>query len=85
MQVLPFAMLELPKIMNDPKVNLNPAIFLSNAAAAFGEHLSGLLLPHLHVQGKLAGNCWPAAVASAGSNLGDINPEGKTASQCCTL
>ena len=39
MQVLPFAMLELPKIMNDPKVNLNPAIFLSNAAAAFGEHL----------------------------------------------
>ena len=32
-------MLELPKIMNDPKVNLNPAIFLSNAAAAFGEHL----------------------------------------------
>ena len=40
MQVLPFAMLELPKIMNDPKVNLNPAIFLSNAAAAFGEHLN---------------------------------------------
>eukprot|EP00891_Asterochloris_glomerata_P003318 jgi/Astpho2/3318/e_gw1.00054.52.1_t len=42
--VLPFAMLELPKIMNDPKVNLNPAIFLSNAAAAFGLNMAVFLL-----------------------------------------
>lgn len=32
-------MLEAPKIMNDPSVVFRPAVFVSNAAAAFGEAL----------------------------------------------
>lgn len=35
--LLPFLMFELPKIRNDPSVQINPAVLLSNAAAAFGE------------------------------------------------
>lgn len=33
---VPFFLLELPKILNDPSVQINAAVFLSNAAAAFG-------------------------------------------------
>ena len=33
---LPQVFLELPKIMNDPNVKIDPLIFLSNAGAAFG-------------------------------------------------
>ena len=51
--LLPFAMIEAPKIMNDPTVYFSPFVFLTNAAAAFGEfcgiklifqRLSGMLL-----------------------------------------
>lgn len=35
--LLPFVMLEAPKIMNDPSVVFRPGVLLSNAAAAFGE------------------------------------------------
>ena len=37
--LFPFIMIELPKIRNDPSVNLDPVVFFSNAAAAFGETL----------------------------------------------
>ncbi len=33
---VPFFLLELPKIRNDPSVQISAAVFLSNAAAAFG-------------------------------------------------
>lgn len=35
--LLPFLMFELPKIRNDPSVQINAGILFSNAAAAFGE------------------------------------------------
>lgn len=35
--LLPFVMLEAPKIMNDPSVVFRPGVLISNAAAAFGE------------------------------------------------
>ena len=35
---VPFFVLELPKIQNDPSVQINAAVFFSNAAAAFGAH-----------------------------------------------
>ncbi len=34
--LLPFFMFELPRIRNDPTVQINPAVLLSNAGAAFG-------------------------------------------------
>ena len=36
--LLPFALLEAPKIMNDPSVVFRPFVFVTNAAAAFGKH-----------------------------------------------
>ena len=33
---VPFFVFELPKILNDPSVQINAAVFFSNAAAAFG-------------------------------------------------
>ena len=52
--LLPFAMLEAPKIMNDPSVVFSPAVFISNAAAAFGKSqcssFIGLQLLHLWSQ-----------------------------------
>ena len=35
--LLPFAMIEVPKIMNDPSVVFSPFVFITNAAAAFGK------------------------------------------------
>ena len=35
--LLPFAMIEAPKIMNDPTVYFSPFVFITNAAAAFGK------------------------------------------------
>jgi len=35
---IPFFLLELPKIRADPSVQISAAVFLSNAAAAFGAH-----------------------------------------------
>ena len=34
--LVPFAFIEAPRILNDPHVRIDPFIFLSNAAAAFG-------------------------------------------------
>lgn len=42
--LLPFAMLEAPKIMNDPSVVFSPAVFISNAAAAFALNMAVFLL-----------------------------------------
>lgn len=35
--LLPFILLEAPKIMNDPSVVIRPGVLVSNAAAAFGK------------------------------------------------
>lgn len=42
--LLPFFMFELPKIRNDPSVQINPAVLLSNAAAAFALNMAVFLL-----------------------------------------
>ena len=45
---IPFFLLELPKIRADPSIQISAAVFLSNAAAAFGAHCgvdSSLLMP----------------------------------------
>jgi hypothetical protein len=42
--LLPFFMIELPKIRNDPSVNLDPVVFFSNAAAAFALNMAVFLL-----------------------------------------
>ncbi len=43
--LIPFAFIEAPRIMNDPNVVVNPWVFLSNAAAAFGECARGMQGP----------------------------------------
>ncbi|EFN57597.1 hypothetical protein CHLNCDRAFT_51167 [Chlorella variabilis] len=41
---VPFAFIELPKIINDTSVKLSPLIFLTNAGAAFGLNMAVFLL-----------------------------------------
>jgi len=41
---VPFALLELRPVMNDPNVSFNPVIFLSNAGAAFALNMSVFML-----------------------------------------
>ena len=36
--LVPFALLEAKPLLNDPDVHIDAFTFLSNAAAAFGEH-----------------------------------------------
>lgn len=42
--MVPFAFLELPRILADPTVVISPAIFLSNAVVAFGLNMAVFLL-----------------------------------------
>eukprot|EP00887_Chlorella_sp_A99_P000804 scaffold5.g804.t1 len=42
--LVPFAFLELPRILNDPAVVINPWVFLSNATVAFGLNMAVFLL-----------------------------------------
>ncbi|GAB4816833.1 hypothetical protein N2152v2_003879 [Parachlorella kessleri] len=42
--LVPFAFIEAPRILNDPHVRIDPFIFLSNAAAAFGLNMAVFLL-----------------------------------------
>ena len=54
---VPFFLLELPKIRNDPTVQFSSAVFLSNAAAAFGERWQSEL-------GSLATSSLPIACST---------------------
>ncbi len=51
---LPFIYIELPKMVNDPNLNVNIPLLLLSAACAFGEHKDWIWAGEEHVGGLQA-------------------------------